>query len=65
MWKLKFLTISKGDVTLDHYTETSDLRDLAPEAEQIDAWIIQQGSIAAAIKASENVIGGLEYRLTV
>ncbi len=30
MWKLKLLTnhISKGDVTIDHYTKTSDLRYL-------------------------------------
>lgn len=54
LWKLKLLTnhISKGDVTLDHYTETSDLRYLAPEIEQIGAWIEEQGRIAAA----ENVI---------
>ncbi|MFA6441523.1 MAG: integrase family protein [Sterolibacterium sp.] len=50
MWKLKLLTnhISKGDVTLDHYTETSDLRYLGNEAEQIAAWIESQGAIAAA-----------------
>lgn len=50
MWKLKLLTnhISKGDVTLDHYTETSDLRYLADEAEQIAAWIVEQGKISAA-----------------
>lgn len=54
LWKLKLLTnhIAKGDVTLDHYTETSDLRYLAPEIEQIGAWIEEQGRIAAA----ENVI---------
>lgn len=50
MWKLKLLTnhISKGDVTIDHYTETSDLRYLSGEAEQIAAWIEEQGKIAAA-----------------
>lgn len=50
MWKLKLLTnhISKGDVTIDHYTETSDLRYLSGEAEQIAAWIVEQGKIAAA-----------------
>ncbi len=50
MWKLKLLTnhISKGDVTLDHYTETNDLRYLAAEAGQIAAWIVKQGAIAAA-----------------
>jgi len=54
MWKLKLLTnhISKGDVTIDHYTETSDLTYLADEAEQIAAWIVEQGKIAAA----DNVI---------
>ena len=49
MWKLKLLTnhISKGDVTLDHYTETGNLRYLSGEAEQIAAWIVEQGKIAA------------------
>ncbi|MDP1550508.1 MAG: integrase family protein [Nitrosomonas sp.] len=49
MWKLKLLTnhIAKGDVTLDHYTETNDLRYLSGEAEQIAAWIVEQGKIAA------------------
>ena len=48
MWKLKLLTnhISKGDVTLDNYTETSDLRYLSGEAETIAAWIVAQGKIA-------------------
>lgn len=50
MWKLKLLTnhVSKGDVTIDHYTETNDLRYLSGEAETIAAWIMQQGVIAAA-----------------
>jgi len=50
MWKLKLLTnhISKGDVTIDHYTETGDLRYLTDEVEQMAQWIIQQGAIAAA-----------------
>lgn len=50
MWKLKLLTnhIAKGDVTIDHYTETSDLRYLTPEIEQIAAWLEEQGKIAAA-----------------
>lgn len=49
MWKLKLLTnhISKGDVTLDHYTETGNLRYLSGEAEQIAAWIVEQGAIAS------------------
>lgn len=50
MWKLKLLTnhISKGDVTIDHYTETNDLRYLSGDAEKIAAWIVEQGKIAAA-----------------
>ena len=49
MWKLKLLTnhISTGDVTLDNYTETSDLRYLSGEAETIAAWIVEQGKIAS------------------
>ena len=45
MWKLKLLVnlVSKGDVTIDHYTETNDLRYLAEEAEQIVGWIAGQG----------------------
>jgi integrase len=48
MWKLKLLTnhISKGDVTIDHYTETGNLRYLSGEAEQIAAWIVAQGKVA-------------------
>lgn len=48
MWKLKLLTnhISKGDVTIDSYTETEDLRYLSGEAETIAAWIVEQGQIA-------------------
>jgi hypothetical protein len=41
-----------GDVTISHYTETSDLRYLAPESNAIADWIIRQGNIAA----SDNVI---------
>ncbi len=49
MWKLKLLTnhISKGDVTIDHYTETGDLRYLSGEAEQIAQWIVKQGATAS------------------
>lgn len=49
MWKLKLLTnhISKGDVTIFNYTETNDLRYLSGEAEQIAAWIMEQGAIAS------------------
>ncbi len=47
LWKLKLLTNHKirEDVTLENYTETSDLRYLAPESNQIAAWMIKQGEI--------------------
>lgn len=50
MWKLKLLTnhIAKGDVTLDSYVETSNLRYLSADVERIAAWIIEQGAVAAA-----------------
>lgn len=53
-WKAKLLMGHKmsGDVTISHYTETSDLRYLAPESNAIADWIIRQGNIAA----SDNVI---------
>ncbi|MFH1490302.1 MAG: integrase family protein [Pseudomonadota bacterium] len=53
-WKTKLLMGHKisGDVTISHYTETSDLRYLAPESNAIAAWIIRQGKIAA----SDNVV---------
>jgi integrase len=49
MWKLKLLTnhISKGDVTLDSYTETSDLQYMSEEIEHIGTWIAEQGRIAS------------------
>lgn len=54
MWKLKLLTnhVIQDDVTITNYTETSDLRYLSGEAEQIAAWIVNQGVIAA----SDNVV---------
>jgi integrase len=50
LWKLKLLTnhVIQDDVTITNYTETSDLRYLSDEAEQIAAWIAEQGKIAAA-----------------
>jgi integrase len=53
-WKTKLLMGHKlsGDVTIAHYTETSDLRYLAQEVNTIADWIIRQ----AAIAASKNVI---------
>lgn len=53
-WKTKLLMGHKmsGDVTITHYTETSDLRYLAPESNMIADWIILQGVVAA----SNNVV---------
>lgn len=53
-WKTKLLMGHKisGDVTISHYTETSDLRYLAPESNVIANWIARQGTIAA----SDNVV---------
>lgn len=53
-WKTKLLMGHKlsGDVTITHYTETSDLRYLAPEINRIAAWITRQGAIAE----TDNVI---------
>jgi integrase len=50
MWKLKLLTnhVIQDDVTITNYTETSDMRYLTAEAEQIAEWILEQGTIAAA-----------------
>ena len=50
MWKLKLLTnhVIQDDVTITNYTETSDLTYLSGETEQIAAWIVEQGKIAAA-----------------
>lgn len=54
LWKTKLLMNHKmsGDVTITHYTETSDLRYLSEEINLIAKWIERQGKIAAA----ENVI---------
>lgn len=41
-----------GDVTVSSYTDTSDLRWLADDAEKVAQWIREQGRIAAA----ENVV---------
>jgi hypothetical protein len=41
-----------GDITITHYTETSDLRYLAEDINRIGDWIVRQGVIAAA----DNVI---------
>lgn len=48
-WKVRRLTNHKvtGDVTLDVYNERNDLRYLAPAAERIGAWVLEQAAIAA------------------
>ncbi len=49
LWKTKLLMNHiSSDVTITNYTETSDMRYLSGEAEQIAAWVVQQGIIAAA-----------------
>jgi integrase len=51
LWRIKLLLNHKiKDVTLEHYTETNDLRYLAPEAEKIAQWITRQAMIAATPK---------------
>jgi len=47
LWKTKLLMNHKisGDVTISHYTETSDLRYLRPEINLIANWIERQGII--------------------
>lgn len=37
-----------GDVTLKHYTDSTDVTFLAPETEKISRWVVEQGKIAAA-----------------
>lgn len=51
-WKTKLLMGHKisGDVTITHYTETQDLRYLAPEINMIADWITRQGVIAKTDK---------------
>jgi integrase len=51
-WKTKLLMGHKisGDVTIQHYTETSDLRYLAPEINIMSDWITRQGTIAKSKK---------------
>lgn len=51
LWRTKLLLNHKiNDVTITAYTETSDLRYLAPEAEKIAQWIVRQAMIAASPK---------------
>ena len=53
-WKTKLLMGHKisGDITITHYTETSDLRYLSKDINAIGDWITQQGAIAK----SDNVL---------
>ena len=48
-WKTKLLMGHKmsDDITVTHYTETSDLRYLLPDINLIANWIVRQGAIAA------------------
>ena len=49
LWRCKLLLNHQdSDVTINSYTETSDLRYLAPEINQISEYIEEQGKIAAA-----------------
>ena len=52
LWKTKLLMGHKlsGDITIHHYTETENLRYLAPEAGMIADWIARQGTIAGSEK---------------
>lgn len=55
--KIELLTnhVPKG-VTARHYLETSRLQYLLPEVQQIADWITEQGRIAQAVAAGENVV---------
>lgn len=52
LWKTKLLMGHKlsGDVTITHYTETSDLRYLSPEINMIANWITAKAMEAATDK---------------
>jgi integrase len=57
MWKAELLTGHVPQtVTLKHYTETSDLRYLADEAERIGTWIVGEGLVAAAMASGKNIV---------
>jgi integrase len=61
-WKTKLLMNHKlsGDITISAYTETSDLRYLAHEAQEIGAWIERQAAIAASEKVVQLTQGQAE-----
>ncbi len=52
LWKTKLLMNHRlsGDVTIEHYTETEDLRYLEQESNKIADWIVRQGIIARSDK---------------
>jgi len=41
-----------SDVTIEHYSDKEDLKFLKPETNQISAWTVEQGRIAAASNIS-------------
>jgi len=55
LWKIKLLMNHKlnQDVTINSYTETSDLRYLAEDAQRIGDWIERQGKHAKSKKVVE------------
>jgi integrase len=57
LYKMELLTnhVPKG-ITARHYLRTSRLQYLYPEVQRIGDWIEEQGHIAAAIAAGENVV---------
>jgi integrase len=57
MWKAECLTGHvPQSVTLKHYTETSDLRYLAEDADKIGGWVVKEALVATAMASGKNVI---------
>ena len=57
LYKMELLTnhVPKG-ITARHYLRTSRLQYLQPEVQKIGDWIQEQGRIAAAVAAGDNVV---------
>ena len=57
LYKMELLTnhVPKG-ITARHYLRTSRLQYLYPEIQRIGDWVAEQGCIAAAVAAGENVV---------
>jgi integrase len=57
LYKMELLTnhVPKG-ITARHYLRTSRLQYLQPEVQRIGNWIEEQGRIAAAVAAGDNVV---------